>query len=170
MEWHKIFVPQTPVLEIILRGSIVYLSLYFLLRVVLKRQSGTTGITDLLVIVLIADAAQNAMSAQYNSITDGLVLVATIVAWSFLLDLIAYWFPPLRNVIQSRPLPLVKDGELVRRNMRRELITEDELWSQLRQQGIQDITKVRRVYMEPDGQFSVVTGNHHRHKQEKQAF
>ncbi|NJC72300.1 DUF421 domain-containing protein [Planosporangium thailandense] len=170
MDLHKIFVPQTPPLEVMLRGSIVYLALYFLLRVVLKRQSGTTGITDLLVIVLIADAAQNAMSAQYNSVTDGLILVATIIGWSFLLDLLAYWFPPLRNVIQSRPLSLVKDGQIVRRNMRRELITEDELWSQLRQQGIEDLAKVRRVYMEPDGQFSVVTGNHHRPTSEKQAF
>lgn len=60
VEWAKMLIPDTPLLEIFLRGSIVYLALFFLLRVVLKRESGTLGITDLLVVVLIADAAQNA--------------------------------------------------------------------------------------------------------------
>jgi uncharacterized membrane protein YcaP (DUF421 family) len=159
--WHKAFGVQTPPLEIILRGSIVYLALYIMLRVVLKRQSGSTGITDLLVIVLIADAAQNAMSAGYSSITDGLILVATIIGWSYLLDFLAFRFPWLARLIQPSPLPLVRNGDMIRRNMRRELITEEELRSQLRQQGIDDMAKVKAAFMEPDGQVSVVTGERH---------
>ncbi len=157
--WRNVFALQTPPLEIILRGGIVYLALNLMLRVVLKRQSGTTGVTDLLVIVLIADAAQNAMSAQYRSVSDGLLLVATIIAWSYLLDAVAYRFPRVGRLIQPRPLPLVRDGTVLHRNMRRELITEAELRSQLRQQGIEDLTTVRSVVMEPDGQFRVVTGS-----------
>jgi uncharacterized membrane protein YcaP (DUF421 family) len=162
VDWKNTFLPQTPPFEIVLRGTVVYLALFFLLRVVLKRQSGTTGVTDLLVIVLIADAAQNAMANDYKSLPDGLLLVGTIVAWSFLLDWIAFHFP--------RSLPLVKDGVMLRRNMRRELITEDDLLAQLRQQGIEDLSGVKAVYMEGDGQFSVINGQQHpKSAKEKQA-
>ena len=61
LDWHSIFVPDIPFLEIILRGSVMYLSLVVLLRIVLKRQTGTLGMTDLLLITLLADASQNAM-------------------------------------------------------------------------------------------------------------
>jgi uncharacterized membrane protein YcaP (DUF421 family) len=160
LDWQRAFAFDTPPLEIALRGTVVYLGLFFLLRVVLKRQSGTTGITDLLVIVLLADASQNAMSANYASISDGMVLVVTIVAWSYALDYAAFRFPRVAKVIHPKPLPLVKDGVLLRRNMRRELITEDDLRAQLRQQGIEDVDRVKAVYMEGDGHFSIVTGQH----------
>lgn len=170
VDWKNTFLPQTPPFEIVLRGTVVYLALFFLLRVVLKRQSGTTGVTDLLVIVLIADAAQNAMANDYKSLPDGLLLVATIVAWSFLLDWIAFRFPRAAGFIHPRPLPLVKDGVMLRRNMRRELITEDDLLAQLRQQGIEDLSGVKAVYMEGDGQFSVINGQQHpKSAKEKQA-
>ena len=60
--------------------------MFALLRFVLKREAGTLAITDLLVVVLIADAAQNAMADDYRSVPDGLLLVATIVFWSYALD------------------------------------------------------------------------------------
>lgn len=156
IDWAKTFALETPVLEIVLRGTLMYLALFTLLRVLLKRESGTTGMTDLLVVVLIADAAQNGMAGTYTSVTDGLLLVATIIGWSFLLDLAAYRWKWAARIIRPRPLPLVRDGRMLRQNMRRELITVEELMSQLRQQGIDDLGRVRRVYMEADGQFSVI--------------
>ena len=71
VNWHDVFVPDTPLLEIFVRGTIVYLAIFALLRFVLTRQSGNLGVTDLLVIVLIADAAQNAMASEYKSVPDG---------------------------------------------------------------------------------------------------
>lgn len=169
IDWQNAFAFDTPPLEIFLRGSIIYLGLFFLLRVILKRQSGTTGVTDLLVIVLIADAAQNGMADDYKSVSSGLLLVATIVGWSFVLDWLAFRFPRAARFIHPRPLPLVKDGVMLRRNMRRELITEEELRAQLRQQGIEDMSGVKAVYMEGDGQFSVINGEQHpRAAREKQ--
>ncbi|MES4786098.1 MAG: DUF421 domain-containing protein, partial [Nitrospiraceae bacterium] len=97
IDWSRIFIPDTPLFEIILRGTLVYLSIFFLLRVLLKRQAGTVGIADLLVVVLIADAAQNAMANDYHSVTDGLLLVATIVFWSYALDWIGFRFPAIQH-------------------------------------------------------------------------
>lgn len=155
--WADLFGVHTPPLEIIVRGSVVYLVLYVMLRAILKREAGTTGMTDLLVIVLVADAAQNAMAGEYVSITEGLILVGTIVGWAFLLDFLAYRFAPLRRLIEPRPLLLIKDGVVLRRNLRRLFITDNELLAQMRERGIEDVAHVRRAYMEPDGQFSFIT-------------
>ena len=83
IDWKSIFIPDVPLAEMFLRGTITYISLFVLLRVVLKRQTGSIGITDLLLFTLIADAAQNAMSDDYTSFTDGFVLVATIIFWNY---------------------------------------------------------------------------------------
>ena len=156
MDWAGIFHPDTPLLEIFLRGSLTYLGIFFLLRVVLKRQAGAMGVTDLLVIVLVADAAQNAMAAGYKSFTDGILLVGVIVFWSYALDWLAYHFPAIDRIIKPPPLPLVVDGKLLRRNMRQELISEEELMTQFREQGIDSPSQVRKAHMESDGRISVI--------------
>ena len=162
IDWRSIFIPDVPLAEMFLRGSITYISLFVLLRVVLKRQTGSIGITDILLFTLIADAAQNAMSDDYTSFTDGFVLVATIIFWNYLFDWLSFKFEWFSRLIEPTPLLLIKDGQLLRKNMRKELITEDDLMSQLREQGVDDPAKVKEAYMESDGQFSVVQ------KQEKQ--
>jgi uncharacterized membrane protein YcaP (DUF421 family) len=151
--------PGTPVLEIFVRGTVVYLALFVLLRFVLKRESGTVGITDLLVIVLSADAAQNAMADDYKSLPDGLLLVATIVFWAYLINWLAYRVPFIQKLVVAPPLELVRDGSELPRNLRRELITHEELISQLRLQGVEMLDDVKKAYMEPDGRISVVRRN-----------
>lgn len=140
-----------------MRGSLTYLVLFLLLRFFLKRVTGTLSIGDLLIIVLVADAAQNAMSAGYTSLTDGLILVATIMFWSYALDWLAYHFPVFESLLHPSPVPLVRDGKMIARNMRRELITVDELMSHLREQGVKDLKEVKSAAMEGDGRISVVT-------------
>ena len=134
----------------------MYIALFVLLRIILKRQSGSLGMTDLLLITLIADASQNAMAGEYKSLPDGIVLVSTIIFWSYALDWLGYKFSWFSRLIEPPPLPLIKDGKLLRRNMRRELITEEELMSQLREQGLDDFGKVKEAYIESDGRISVV--------------
>ena len=156
MNWSKIFLPDVPVLEIVSRGSVVFLALFTLLRVILKRQSSQLGIRDLLVIVLIADASQNAMAGQYHSVGDGLILVATIIFWSFAIDWLEYHIPFFTRILQPAPLLLVKNGRLLRNNLHKELISLEELRGQLRLQGIEDISQVKQALLESDGRISVV--------------
>lgn len=156
IDWKTVFIPTLSLAEIILRGTIVYLLLFLLLRV-LRREAGAIGITDVLVIVLIADAAQNAMAGEYKSITEGAILVGTIAFWDYSFDWLGYRFAWFQRVVRPAPLLLIKDGRLLRRNMRQEMITKEELESQLRQQGIEDIAQVKKCYLEGDGNISVIT-------------
>jgi uncharacterized membrane protein YcaP (DUF421 family) len=162
IEWSSILEPQTPLLETITRGTLTYLALFFLMRGILKRQSGAYSLTDLLVVVLIADAAQNAMADDYRSVPDGIVLVATIILWSWALDWLGYRFPVMGRLVHPPPLELVRDGIELRRNMARELITHEELMTQLRNQGVEELSQVKRAQMEGNGVISVVTYEHDR--------
>ena len=150
------FIPSLHIGEIVLRGSVVYLFLFVLLRV-LRRGAGTIGISDLLVVVLIADAAQNAMASEYKSITEGLILVTTILFWDYFVDWLGYRVPPIRPLLRPAPLLLIKEGRIQRRNLKKEMITEEELIEHLRLQGVEKIAEVKESYMEGDGHISVIT-------------
>ncbi|WAK00922.1 DUF421 domain-containing protein [Methylobacter sp. YRD-M1] len=155
IDWQSVFVPSVGILEIIIRGTIIYLSLFVLLRV-LRREAGSLGITDILVIVLIADAAQNGMAGEYKSVTEGLILVMTICFWDYFLDWLGHRIPAIQRLIHPAPLLLIKDGQMLRKNMRQEMITQDELVSLIRQQGVESASEVKACYLESDGGISVV--------------
>ena len=158
MEWDTLFGLSQPITETILRGTLVYWFLYLLFRFILHRDVGAVGIADVLFLVLIADAAQNAMAGSYQSITDGVVLMATIAFWNWLLDHLSFHYPTLRWLLRPRPLPLISEGRVLYRNLRRELISVDELSARVREKGIQDLSQVRKAYREDDGAISVIEG------------
>jgi uncharacterized membrane protein YcaP (DUF421 family) len=162
VDWESILVPSASLLEIFIRGTLAYVALFLILRFLLKRQTGVIGIADLLVVVLIADAIQNAMAGDGNSMTEGVLLVLTIVFWNYVIDWVGFHVPALRRLTRPPPLLLVKDGHMLPKHMAQEKITTEELLSQLRQQGVSDLAEVERAYIEGDGRMSVLkrdTGN-----------
>lgn len=156
VDWATLFVPKGSLVELFIRGSVMYMSLFFIFRFVVRRQMGTIGLMDLLLIVLIADAAQNGMTADYKSIPEGIVICSTLIAWNYLLDWLAFRSPKFRRWLEPPALPLVRNGRVQRKNLRDQLITEEELRSHLREQGVQDIKEVALACMEPDGNISVI--------------
>ncbi|MGH1393273.1 MAG: DUF421 domain-containing protein [Trichormus sp.] len=157
IDWRAVFVPSISVLELVVRGSLVYLALFSVLRFLPSRQLGTLGITDLLVVVLFAEAAQNAMASNYTSITEGAILVGTVIFWSYFLNWLGYKLPPFQRFLNPSPMLLVKNGKMIQRHLQQELITEDELMSKLRQQGVEFLRDVKFAYMEGDGSISIIT-------------
>lgn len=152
----KAFIPDVSPFEMVIRGVLMYLAIFILLRVVLKNRLGTMTSSDLLVLVIISDAAQNAMSSTYTSITDGVVLVATIVGMSFLFDWLGYHVPFMRRVVHPQRRPLVINGRVIRRSLAEELITEDELMTQLHLQGVDQVQQVKQAFLEGNGEISVI--------------
>jgi uncharacterized membrane protein YcaP (DUF421 family) len=153
--WDQVFLPTNSVLEIFVRGTIMYLVIFALMRFVLKRQAGGLNISDVLLVVLLADAAQNGMAGEYNSITEGVVLVSTIIFWTFMIDWLEYHFPAIKRILRPAPLMLIKDGRVLRGHMRQELVTMDELMSKLREEGVTSPSEVAEAHIEPDGNISV---------------
>ena len=156
IDWASMFMPKESVLEIIIRGTIMYLGMYILLRV-FRRQSGSVGIADLLVIVIIADAAQNGMAGDSKSITEALILITTIVLWDWFFDWLGFRSAFFERILQPEPLLMIRDGKVIKKNLDQEFIKEEDLLAQLREQGIAGIEQVKKCYLESNGHFSVLT-------------
>jgi len=156
MDWSELFGLSVSPLELIVRGSAMYLFLFVLFRVVIKRRVGAIGMADILILVIVADAAQNGMSGEYKSITDAFILVATLMGWNLLIDWAAFRSPRLRKILEPEPLLLIEDGRILWRHLRQELISETELKTKLREKGVENPREVAKAYIEPDGQVTVV--------------
>jgi uncharacterized membrane protein YcaP (DUF421 family) len=152
----SLFELTVPPWELILRGSAVYWFLFIIFRFVMHRDVGSIGIADVLLLVLVADASQNAMAGEYKSITDGFILVATIIGWNYLIDWAAYRFPAVAKLVEPPPLLLVRRGRVLKGSLRQEMLTEDDLMSKLREHGVEDVAQVKKAYIEGDGSVTVI--------------
>jgi uncharacterized membrane protein YcaP (DUF421 family) len=169
LDLNLILGPDLPVLELMLRGTIMYLSIFVVLRIIIKQAAGALNLADLLLIVLIADAAQNAMTGEYNSIADGLVLVLTLVFWSYAIDWLGYHWSTFGGWIHPKPARLVKDGIMLRKNMRNELVSYEELMTYVRQAGANELRQVQDAWMEGNGEVSVILKDSDSQKSENRA-
>lgn len=142
--------------ELIVRGTSIYWFLFLLFRFILRRDAGSLGLADVLMIVLIADAAQNGMAGDYKSVSEAIVLVGTIAAWNYFIDWMSFHYPWFARFAEPRVLPLVRHGRILAENLRREMLTLEALQSQLRENGIENIREVKHARLEPDGRLSVI--------------
>ncbi|MGQ0545887.1 MAG: DUF421 domain-containing protein [Betaproteobacteria bacterium] len=156
VQWSELFGLTVSPAEMIVRGTAMYWFLFLLFRVVIRRRVGAVGISDILLLVIIADASQNAMSGDYKSISDGCILVATIVGWNYFIDWLTYASPALQKALEPPPLLLVRRGRLLARNLRHELVSEVELKSKLREHGVTGLAEVDQAWMESDGRVTVI--------------
>jgi uncharacterized membrane protein YcaP (DUF421 family) len=99
---------------------------------------------------------KNGLGKDYGSVTEGLALVLTIVAWEYLLDWLAWRFPTTRPYLRPPSLTLIRDGRVIPQNLRKEMITEDELKSQLREQSVDNFEEIRLATLEGDGRLSIL--------------
>ena len=151
----ELFAREFPIWQMVLRGTVVYWFLLIVFRFVLRRDVGSMGVADLLFVVLVADAASNAMQGEYKSINDGLVLLSTLIAWNFGLDWLSYRFATIAKLLEPHPEVLVRHGRVNRRAMKREMITLEELEGKLREEGVATLAEVRIARLESDGKLSV---------------
>jgi uncharacterized membrane protein YcaP (DUF421 family) len=96
------------------------------------------------------------LGCQYQSITEGLILVTTIAFWDYFLDGLGYRFPFFDRLLRPSPLLLVKNGHIHTHNLSKEMITDEELQGQLREKGIDKIENVKESYLEGDGRISII--------------
>ena len=107
-------------------------------------------------IVLISEGVGTGMYGKNLSVTGGLIVAATLLAWSHVFDWLIFRFPLAQRFLRGSPLKLVENGRLLRRNMRRELVSEAELSGHLRSHGIEHVQDVKVAYLEPNGELSVI--------------
>jgi uncharacterized membrane protein YcaP (DUF421 family) len=156
LDWQALFGLSVPPLEMVVRGTAIYWFLFLIFRLFVRRDAGSIGLADILLLVIIADAAQNAMAGDYRSITDGMILIATIVGWNILLDWAAYRSRTMQRLLEPPQLVLVKNGQIQYPNLRRQFMSEQELMSKLREHGVGKLAEVKRAYLEGSGTITVI--------------
>ncbi len=156
INWSALFGVHVSIAELVLRGSAIYFFLFLVFRFVLRRDVGAVGIADILLLVLVADAAQNAMAGEYKSISEGLILVGTIISWNLSLDWLAFRFPAFAKFAQPSSLQLVRHGRVINKHLAQEMLTMDDLMGKLRGEGVETLDQVKHVFMESDGAISII--------------
>jgi uncharacterized membrane protein YcaP (DUF421 family) len=151
-----LFVPGVSLGEKVFRTAFIYLFLVALLRIGGRRELGQMNAFDLVVLLLLANATQNAIIGDDNSLLGGIVGGATLILLNLGVNWYLYGHPALDRRIEGSPTRLVKDGRLLRRNLQRELITEQELLSMIRRQGVNSIEECAEVILETSGVITVI--------------
>jgi uncharacterized membrane protein YcaP (DUF421 family) len=151
-----IFDIYQPWWELILRAVAVYLFLIVLLRLTGKRQVGQLAPFDLVLLLVLSNAVQNAMNAGDNSLIGGMLSAATLVGLNFLVGFATYRSKRLERLIEGRPEVLVHNGKLYDKVMARAQLTHHELDAALRQAGCASLGEVRFAMLENNGSITVV--------------
>lgn len=142
--------------EILVRGTIIYLAIAVIIRFIPKRHTGSMSPNDIIALVLVGDLAGYAMVGETTSAPDVLLMIVVVLVWSYLFNVLEYYFPRLRSIDQHSPTLLIHNGQLLKANLAKEKLTEEELSASLRKQGVADISCVKLAILEVDGKLSVV--------------
>ena len=147
-------------LKIAFSSAAVYIFIIVAIRLFGKKELAQLSIIDLVFILLISNAVQNAMVGSDSSLTGGLVAASTLFIINYLFKYLLYRFPRLGNVVQGIELMLIYKGQLHEANMNKARITKEELLEAVREHGVSEIREVDLAVLEIDGNISIVSNNY----------
>jgi uncharacterized membrane protein YcaP (DUF421 family) len=147
--------------QVFLRTAIVYLIILLGLRILGKREIGQMTPFDFVLLLLISNAVQNAMTGPDTTIWGGLIAATTLLIITWGISLISGRYRKLRGVLEGQPTILVSRGKLLEQNIKREKIERDELEMAAREHGIEDLKSVELAVLEIDGSISIIPYSEH---------
>jgi uncharacterized membrane protein YcaP (DUF421 family) len=143
-------------MDIVLRAALAFGFIFFLTRVVGRRELSSLEPFDLIMLIVLGDLVQQGVTQSDYSVT-GLVLAAgTIALLQVGVSYLNFRFKRLKVVLEGEPMVLIKDGRVVERNLARERLTRDELLERARQNQIWSLDDVRLAVLETSGQISFI--------------
>lgn len=154
--WHNMFVPELSVAEKILRPVLVYVVLVVLVRLAGRRELVQLNSFDLIVLLMLANTVQNATIGNDNSMVGGLIGVSALLLANYLVVRFLYHHPKVDHWVEGGPTVLIRHGQMIRGNLAREAITEEELMEAIRKQGLGSAGEVAEAVLETGGAISVV--------------
>jgi len=145
-----------PTWNIVLRTTVIYLSILVGLRLAGKREIGQMTVFDLVVLLLLANAVQNAMVGPDTSLVGGILAAVVLLVLNAVVARLRLRWPRLRRLIEGSPTLLVLHGEVIADHLRREGLDQETLEAALREHGVADLSDVEMAVLEIDGSISVV--------------
>lgn len=145
-----------PVWNVALRTAAVYLVVLIGLRLAGKREIGQMTTFDLVVLLLLANAVQNAMVGPDTSLTGGILAAVVLLLMNAVVARLRLRWPRLRRLVEGSPTLLVLRGEVLTDRLRREGLDQETLEAALREHGVADLRDVEMAVLEIDGSISIV--------------
>lgn len=143
-------------MDIVLRATFVFFALYLLLRLLGKRELGQLTPFELLVVVVIGDLSQQGVTHNDTSMTGAVLAVGTFAFWASVLSWSSYLSRRAERLLDGEPRVVVRDGQLLRDNLRRDRLTPAEIESEMRLAGIAHLREVAWAIVEPRGKISFI--------------
>ncbi len=148
-------------MQIVLRAAVVYLLVWLIVRGTGKRELAQMTAFELVLLVVMGDLIQQAVTQQDTSIVSGMLAVGTIGFLIVVTSYVTWRFKGTRDVIEGVSVVIVRDGKPLEDVLRLERVTVDEVLSDARNQGIADLAEVEVGVLEPDGKFSFLKTSRH---------
>lgn len=155
----NMFIPEVGILEKIARPLIIYFFLLIAFRVTGKRELGQMTPFDMIVLLTISNVLQNAMIGPDNSLSGGLIGGVTLFVANGVIARLAVRFPRLARLLEGEPTPLIEEGRILNKNLRREVMTPRELERALRKHELDPVTDlplIIKALLEEDGTVSIL--------------
>lgn len=152
----EILIPDIPVTEKLVRTAVIYGFLLVAFRLAGKRQLGQMSPFDLIVLLVISNAVQNALIGNDNSLGGGLIGAAALLVMNGAVAWGSARFRGIERLVENTPTVLVQHGRVLADNLRRECMTLPELRAALRREGVVSVGDVRYAILEEDGHVSVI--------------
>ena len=143
-------------MDIVLRASVTFAALYLLLRLLGKREIGQLTPFELVVIVVMGDLVQQGVTHNDFSLTGSILAIATFAFWALVMSWATYLSPRLETLLDGRPQVIIRDGQLIEANLRRDRITRAEVEAEMRLAGIAHMNQVAWAILETQGKISFI--------------
>jgi uncharacterized membrane protein YcaP (DUF421 family) len=148
--------PEEPLMDIVVRAGIAFLFIFFLTRVVGRRELNTIEPFDLILLIVMGDIVQQGVTQNDFSVTGLILAGSTIALMTVLFSYVSFKLPRLRPLLAGEPIILVDDGKAIERNLYRQRITIEELLAEARMEQIASLDEVRWAVLETSGQISFI--------------
>ncbi|UFH34386.1 DUF421 domain-containing protein [Flavobacterium acetivorans] len=149
---------MNPYLDIIIRSTSVYLFMLIALRLFGKKELSQLNTADVILILLISNAVQNAMVGNNSSLWGGIAAATVLFTINFVFKKLMYKYPKLSNLMQDKPEILIHNGNLDFKTLSKLNITSEELKEAMREHGVEHFTDVKLAMLEIDGNISIISG------------
>lgn len=143
-------------MEIVLRTTVIYFFLLVLVRAMGRRELSEMSAFEFLVLVTMGDLVQQGVTQEDMSVTGAFLAVGTMAIWSLVMAYVTYRWRKVEDVVSGIPIVIIKDGELIEAALHIERVPHDDVEEAAREQGIDDLAKIRVGILEADGKFSFI--------------
>ena len=143
-------------MDLVLRAAVAFFFVYFLTRVIGRRELSSMEPFDLIMLVMIGDLVQQGVTQNDFSVTGALLVGGTVGLLTVFVSYASFRFPRLRPVLDGEPVIVVEDGKPIDRNLRRNRITHEELAAAGRLEGYPSLDEIRWAVLETNGRISFI--------------